>query len=155
MKLKKLDRSVSNMEVLKDIRGLLSVTREREDTAADAAKVESGLEAEIAGLESQIRSYKELVQKQQEELEKLKSPASDFLHQDDEAAQLEVKITDMSSSLSQIDDLLKLRSQELLKRIARIFQEAGQGEVAIEFNRAASGLEVAENFARFVRVLIE
>ena len=66
MKLKKPDRSVSNMDVLKDIRGLLSVTQEREDAKADGVGGESGLEAETARLEAQIRYYKELVQKQQE-----------------------------------------------------------------------------------------
>jgi len=176
MKLKKPDRSVSNMDVLKDIRGLLSVTREREDATADGVRGESGLEAETARLEAQIRCYKELVQKQQEELhrvesekeefaaklkvlgsgkDKLISPASKSAALGEEAAQLEARIAELSSALSQIDGLLKLRVQELLKRIARLFQEAGQGEVAIEFRKAASELEVAENFARFLQVLLE
>jgi len=157
VKLKKPDRSVSNMEVLKDIRGLLSLTQEREDATADEIRGESknGLDAEIARLEAQIKDYKELVQKQQEELNKLPSPDSKPMVLDEETAQLEARIAELSSALSQIDDLLKLRSQELLKKIARLFQEAGQGEVAIEFNRAAGGLEVAENFAHFLRVLLD
>lgn len=176
MKLKKPDRSVSNMDVLKDIRGLLSVTREREDTTTDGVRGESSLEAEMARLESQIRYYKEMVQKQQEELhrvesekeefaaklkvlgsgkDKLISPASKSLALVEGVAQLEVRIAELSSALSQIDGLLKLRVQELLNRIARLFQEAGQGEVAIEFRKVASELEVVENFAHFLRVLLE
>ena len=176
MKLKKSDRSVSNMDVLKDIRGLLSVTREREeDAAADGVRGESSLEAETANLEAQIRYYQELVQKQQEELRRVESEREEFaaklkvLGSDknklisstskptapgEEAAQLEARIAELSSALSQIDGLLKLKAQELLKRIARLFQEAGQGEVAIEFRKAASELEVAENFAHFLRVLL-
>jgi len=157
VKLKKPDRSVSNMEVLKDIRGLLSLTQEREDATTDEIRGDSknGLDAEIARLEAQIKDYKELVQKQQEELNKLPSPDSKPMVLDEETAQLEARIAELSSALSQIDSLLKLRSQELLKKIARLFQEAGQGEAAVEFNRAAGGLEVAENFARFLRVLLD
>jgi hypothetical protein len=155
VKLKKPDRTVSNMAVLKDIRGLLSGTREQENTTASRTRSEEVLETEIARLETQIQSYKELVKKQQEELKNLKSPALKSAASGEEAAQLETRITELTSTLSQIDGLLKIKTQELLKRIARIFQEAGQGEVAIEFNKAASGLEVAENFARFVRVLLE
>jgi predicted RNase H-like nuclease (RuvC/YqgF family) len=176
MKLKKPDRSVSDMDVLKDIRGLLSVTRERDDTTADRVKGESGLEVEIAKLEAQIRHYKELVEKQQEELHRvesekeeltaklkvlnfgkdnLTSPASKSIALNAEAAQLEARIAELSSALSQIDGLLKLRVQELLKKIARLFQEAGQGDVAIEFRKAASALEIVENFAHFLRVLLE
>ncbi|MDP2730413.1 MAG: hypothetical protein Q8O55_08015 [Dehalococcoidales bacterium] len=176
MKLKKPDRSVSNMDVLKDIRGLLSVTREREDATADGVRGESGLEAETARLEAQIRGYKELVQKQQEELhrvesekeefaarlkvlgsgkDKLISPASKSAALGEEAAQLEARIAELSSALSQVDDLLKLRTQDLLKRIARLFQEAGQSDVAIEFRKGAGELEDVENFAHFLRVLLE
>jgi hypothetical protein len=42
-----------------------------------------------------------------------------------------------------------------LKRIARLYQEAGQGEIAMEFRRAGDELEVAENFAYFLRALLK
>jgi hypothetical protein len=176
MKLKKPERSVSNMDVLKDIRGLLSVTREREDVMADGVRDESSLETEIARLEAQIRYYKELVQKQQEELHRVESekeefavklkllgsgnntlisPVSNSAAQSEEAAQLEARIAELSSALSQIDGLLKFRTQELSKKIARLFQEAGQDEVAIEFRKATNELKVVDNFARFLQVLLE
>ena len=176
MKLKKPERSVSNMDVLKDIRGLLSVTRERQEVTADGVRDESSLEAETARLEAQIRYYKELVQKQREELHRVESEKEEFAAKlkvldsgkdkliaqssksaalGEEAAQLEARIAELSSALSQIDGLLKLRVQELSKKIARLFQEAGQGEVAIEFRKAASELEVVENFAHFLRALLE
>ena len=48
MKPKKPDRSVSEMDVLKDISGLLSTTRGREDSTEARLEDEGGLRAEIA-----------------------------------------------------------------------------------------------------------
>jgi chromosome segregation ATPase len=175
MKLKKPDKSVSDMDVLKDIRGLLSVTQEREDKTADRGRDESGLEIDAVKFEVQIRQHKELVQKLQEELHrvenekeelaaklnvldsgnnKLMSAASKSTALGEETVQLEARIAELSSVLSQVDGLLKLRVQELSKKIARLFQEAGQGGVAIEFRKAASELEIVENFARFLQLLL-
>ena len=175
MKLKKPDKSVSDMDVLKDIRGLLSVTREREDATADQVRDESGLEIDAVKFEAQIRHYKELVQKLQEELHRVENEKEEFAAKlkvldsgnnklisaasksatlDEDIAQLEARIVELSSVLSQVDGLLKLRVQELSKRIARLFQEAGQGEMAIEFRKAASELEIVENFARFLQILL-
>ncbi len=173
MKAKKPDRSVSNMDVLKDIRGLLSATQEREETTKVRSSDEGNLKAETARLEEQIRYYKNLVQKQQDELHKLEnekkelsaklntlhsgqdkptSPGTEKLRE--EINQLEARKEELSSALSQIDGLLKFRAQELLKRIARLFEEAGQGEIALEFRRAGNELENVENFAHFLRALL-
>jgi len=65
MKPGKPDRSVAKMDVLKDIRGLLSATQEREDSAGARLRDEGGLKAETARLEEQIGFYKEMVQRQQ------------------------------------------------------------------------------------------
>jgi len=175
MKLKKPDKGVSDMEVLKDIRGLLSVTREPEEATADRARNENSLKIDAVKFEAQIRHYEELVKKLQEELHrvekekeefaaklkvldsgnnKLMSAASKSSALTQETAQLEARIAELSSVLSQVDDLLKLRVQELSKRIARLFQEAGQGDMAIEFRKAASELEIVENFARFLQILL-
>jgi len=175
MKPGKPDRSVSKMDVLKDIRGLLSTTQEREDSAEARLRDEEGLKDETAKLGEQIRCYKELVQKQQAELHRLESekkeltaklnilcsgkdkpmpPASRTEELCEETAQLEARIAELSSALSQVDGLLQLKAKELLKRIARLYQEAGQGDIAIEFRRAADELEVAENFAHFLRALL-
>jgi predicted RNase H-like nuclease (RuvC/YqgF family) len=175
MKLKKPDKGVSDMEVLKDIRGLLSVTREPEEATADRARNENSLKIDAVKFEAQIRHYEELVKKLQEELHrvekekeefaaklkvldsgnnKLMSAASKSSALTQETAQLEARIAELSSVLSSVDDLLKLRVQELSKRIARLFQEAGQGDMAIEFRKAASELEIVENFARFLQILL-
>ena len=175
MKPRKPDRSVSKMDVLKDIRGLLSATQEREDSAKARLRDEGDSKAETARLEEQIRFYKELVQKQQDELHRLESekkelaaklkmlcsgkdkpmsptPGAEELCE--EIAQLEARKTELSSALSQIDGLLQLKVKELLKRIARLYQEAGQSEIAMEFRRVGDELEVFDNFAYFLRALL-
>ena len=176
MKPNKTEKSVSNMDVLQDIRGLLSVTQERENVKTVEVSNENSLEAEIIGLKTQIRSYEELVQKQNEELhraenekealtakltalecgkDKITSPSSTSMKLGEDAAQIEARIEELSSALAKMDELTRLKSQDLLRRIGRLFQESGQGEVAIEFRKAASGLEVAENFAHFLRALLD
>jgi len=176
MKPKKPDRSVSKMDVLKDIRGLLSTTREREGSTEARLEDEGGLRAETAWLEEEVRRYKGLVQKQQEELDRLKSenkelaaklnmlcsgkdkpmsPAARAEELCEEIARLEARKAELSSALSQVDGLLQLKVKELLKRIARLYQEAGDGEIAMEFRRAGDELEVVENFAHFVRALLK
>jgi len=175
MKQKKPDKSVSDMEVLKDIRGLLSITREPEEGTADRVRDQNSLKIDAVKSEAQIRHYKELVQKLQEELHRveiekeefaaklraldpgnneLMSAASKSTALSEETAQLEARIAELSSVLSQVDGVLKLRVQELSKKIARLFQEAGQGDMAIEFRKAASELEIVENFARFLQILL-
>jgi len=175
MKLKKPDKGVSDMEVLKDIRGLLSVTREPEEATADRARNENSLKIDAVKFEAQIRHYKELVQKLQEELHRVEKEKEEFAAKlkvldsgnnklisavskssalSEETAQLEARIAELSLVLSQVDGLLKLRVQELSKKIARLFQEAGQGDMAIEFRKAASELEIVENFARFLQILL-
>ena len=173
MKPKEPDRSVSKMDVLKDIRGLLSTTQERGGLTEAPLRDEGSLRTETTRLEEEVRHYKELIQKQQEELHRLKgenkelatrlsmlcsnkdkpmSPRAEELYE--EVTQLEARKAELSSALSQVDGLLQLKVKELLKRIARLYQEAGQGEIAIEFRRAGDEVEVVENFARFVLALL-
>ena len=173
MKPRKPDRSISNMDVLKDIRGLLSTTQEREGSTGTGLRAEDGLRTKTVWLEEEVRRYKELVQKQQEELHRLESENKELAAKMNmlcsgkhksmspgaeklggEIAQLESRKAELSSALSQVDGLLQLKVKELLKRIARLYQEAGQGEIAIEFRRAGDELEDVENFAHFVRALL-
>lgn len=164
------------MDVLQDIRGLLSVPQERENVKAVGVNSEKSLEAEMSRLKAQIKSYEELVQKQKGELlrvenekqtliakltalecgkDKITSPSATSIKLGEDAGQIEDRIEELSSAFSKMDELTRLKSQELLRRIGRLFQESGQGEVAIEFRKGASGLEVAENFAHFLRALLD
>lgn len=172
MKPKQPDRSVSNMDVLKDIRGLLSTAHERERSGEAQSKEEDVLKT--ARFEEEVRRYKELVQRQQEELEKLKkeneeltarlnelrstedkpeSPGAGTLRK--EIAQLEAQKEELSLALSQVDELLHFKIKELTRRIARIYQEAGDGDTAVAFRRTGDEMEAVESFARFLRALLQ
>ena len=176
MKSKKPDKNIAGMDVLNDIRGLLSVTQEKANTPEPAANSETRLAEEITGLKAQIKSYEELVQRQKGELRnmenenkalstkltalesgkaKIVSPASTANKTEDDTAQVEARMAELSTALSKMGELTRLKSQELLRRIGRLFQESGQGEVTLEFRKGASGLDVAENFAHFIRALLD
>ncbi|MBN1367922.1 MAG: hypothetical protein JW967_08345 [Dehalococcoidales bacterium] len=175
MKAENTNKSVSNMDVLKDIRGLLSGNSELGNITADPKNRQSDLEAKIVKLETQVKDYEELVQKQQKALQRITTEKEQVAAKlnaagpgnekvvslsvksdgfKDEVSQLEARIDELSTTLSQTEDLIKLKSQELMQKIARIFMEAGQGEVAIEFRKTASSLESAENCAHFLRELL-
>jgi SMC interacting uncharacterized protein involved in chromosome segregation len=172
MKPAKPDKSVSNMDVLKDIRGLLSATSEREKPAGARIK-DGGLKAKAAQLEEQLARYKEQIQKQQDELHALQTEKKELVSQLNtlsripdrpappvagasslEIDQLEAKKAELSSAVSQVDSLLQLKARDLLRRIARVFEEAGQGDIAIDLRRTGNTLEDAENFGNFVRALL-
>ncbi|MFH1382117.1 MAG: hypothetical protein ABIH70_04400 [Chloroflexota bacterium] len=175
MKAKKLDRNVSNMNVLQDIRGLLSATEKGEAAQEAQSGSQVEIKAETAHFEEQLRHYQELVKQQQEQISRLENEKKELTARlntpqpekdkpvaqmagtrelSQEIARLEAQKAELSAGLSQIEGLLQLSLKDLLKRIARVFDEAGQGEIALEFRRSANQLEVAENFANFVRVLL-
>ncbi len=136
------------MDVLKDIRGLLSATPGREDSlkpqdSSETAALIKQLQGELARLKSE---NKELIAKLDSFVSCKDKPV--------DMAQIEAEKAEMALALSQVEELVKLKTQELLRRIARIYQEAGQGEIALEFKKAGNGLEDTENFAHFVRALM-
>lgn len=175
MKPKKSDKGVSDMDVLKDIRGLLSVTREQEDAPAVRVKDTGESEPEIIKLKNQVEDCRETIQKQQEELSLIKREKEELVAKlkelspgnnnaasstantgalNEEAFQLEARIAELSTTLNQVDELLNIRAQELSRKIARIFQEAGQGEISLEFRKATNALESVENYTHFLEVLL-
>ncbi len=188
---KKPDRNVSRMDVLKDIRGLLSASQEQTGSKEARAESKAVSQAETSAPGEEVKRYKALVQKLQDEIDKLKgenkalvqkqqkeldglksdnkellakldalastkakptSQGADKLN--DEIAQIEARTAEMSLALSQIEGLVQLRTKELLGRLARVYQEAGQGEIAMEFRRGRDEMEVVENLARFVQALV-
>jgi len=168
-------RSVSGMDVLKDIRGLLSLSQESKSSTGDGLKKEADSKAEASRSEEEIKKYKELIQEQQGELQRLKkenqeltdslnlfrsgkdSPGPTSSEAEGlawEIAQLEQRKSELSTALSEVMELLQIKLKELLKRIALIYQEAGEQSLAIEFRKGADSLETAENMARFVQILL-
>jgi chromosome segregation ATPase len=172
---KKSEKGVSDMDVLNDIRGLLSVAHDKKSSPKASVSADSGLQDKIAKLEVQLQEYKALAKKLQSELNNVKASNEELaaklkiasneqekalatpvgagaLRMDIEG--LEGRVAELSATVAQTEDLLRMKTQELYKRIARIFQEGGQDQAALEFRKGVSGLEVAENFARFLHVLI-
>ncbi len=174
MKPKKPDRIVSEMDVLKDIRGLLSTTRGREAPTEAPLKDEGGSRADTARFKEEIRRCRELIQEQQKELGRVKSENEELAAKlkalgsakeksvppeagkpGEEITRLEARKDELSLALSQLDGLLQVSMKELLKRIARLYQEAGGSDMALEFRRTGDQLETAENLAHFVRALLK
>ena len=184
---KKTDRNVSKMDVLKDIRGLLSASQEKEVSKEARLEDKGALRTETAAVEEEVKRYKGLVQKQQDEIDRLKSENKELIAKLDtlrsenkelvtkldmlasgkskplshgvdklnqEIADIEARTAEMSLALSQVEGLVQLKTKELLGRLARVYQEAGQGEIALEFRRGRDELEVVENLAHFVRALL-
>ena len=174
MTAQKPDKSVAGMDVLNDIRGLLSNTKESASGQANAAN-QPNLSAEISRLHAEIASYKAFVQKQNEELDELKSrrnaqavepvrtvensvrtkdAAGVGEELGEEIALLEQRKAELSSALSDIEGLLQLKTKDLLRQIARVYDEAGQSDIALEFRRAGNQLQDTDKFASFLRALL-
>ncbi len=252
---KKPERSVSSMNVLNDIRGLLSTTKE----PSSRPESKTAPKADTTALEEEVKRFKALVEKQQDELDKVKSenktlaqkhfdeitklknenktlfqkhveeinklkseskapvakqPETDKIKNENKAQtqklqdevdrlksenkillqkqaeidklkndvkelttkleaaakakpvssgtakpdieiqRMEASKEELSLALTQVEGLLQLRSKELMNRLARVYQEAAQGEIALEFRRGRDQLESLENLAHFVQALL-
>jgi len=175
MKTKRPNKSVAQMAVLKDIRGLLSATLEQESTAGTGPVALPDVKVDKVGFEEQLRQYEEMVRKQQAALDKLEvekkeldaklrllqsavdKPAplkADATIPSREISDLEARKADLSAALSQIEELLQFKTRELTRRIARVYQEAGDIEAGRDFRRITDQLEAAENFGEFIRALL-
>jgi len=177
MKSERPKRSVADMDVLQDIRGLLSTAQKGKPSIEPELREKARLDAEIARYEEELERYRGLVQKQQEEMERLRkeneqlvtnlsllhsnkaevppSPNAEAEALNREIAELKAQKYELSSGLCELEELLQLKLRELLKRIASVLQEIGAGEVAIEFRRAMDSLEDVENCAYFLRELLK
>ena len=169
MKTNKSGKSVSEMGVLKDIRGLLSSSREPDVPVKKSAG--HRLETKVANLERQIIQYRETIERYEADCLALKQentalaarlnainekpPVANPAASNDEIFDLEAKLTELNAAQAQIQSVLEMKSRELANKIARVFNEAGQSDIAIEFRKTARDLEVAENFAHFLSILLD
>lgn len=174
MKTKKPDRSVAQMGVLKDIRELLT-TREQAPTAETSPKKEQSVQTENLRLQEQLKQCNELVRKQQAAFDRLEierkeldtklgllqlsiakpTPPKTGPHTlSREISDLETRKVELSAALSQIEDLLQFKIKELTRRIAHVYQEAGDADASRDFRRITGQLEAAENFGEFLRALL-
>ena len=174
MKAKKPDKSVAGMAVLKDIRGLLSATRDGETAAATRPVAASGAVSDKSRLEAQVKQLEDRLSKQQAVLDRLETEKGGLQARINElqeavsktpvakantgsvgreVSDLEARKAELETALSQIEGLLQMKINDLARRIARVYAEAGDIGAGRDFRRIRDQLEAAENFGEFVRAL--
>jgi DNA repair exonuclease SbcCD ATPase subunit len=169
-------KRIADMDVLKDIKGLLLTAKQEQDSMQADMREETELKIEIDRCKEELQKYRLLAGERQEELEKLRKENEEMLADLNslshvkkevpistnssveglklEIAQLEARKCELSSALSEVEVLLQLRLKDLLRRIARVYEEIGEGEIVLEFRKAADSLQAADNFAYFLRALL-
>jgi len=165
---------VAGMAVLQDIKGLLSAS-DTSPAAGTSPPVKSGLQAERDRLAEQLKEYEQLARKQQAVLDNLEAEKKELevklaglqsivsrpepsktdnnrLARD--ISDLEARKEELSAALTQIEGMLQIKIKELARRIAQIYQEAGDMYAVRDFRRLTDQLEAAENFGEFLRALL-
>ena len=100
---KRPERNIAKMDVLKDIRGLLSSTQEQEVSKEARAEEKAGSKAETAAAEKEVARYKDLLQKHLDEIDRLKKENKGLLQKQlDEIEKLktENKVSNLLEMLS-------------------------------------------------------
>lgn len=168
---RKQDKSVAGMAVLKDIRGLLSGSRDTSPTSSTNPPDNSEYLAEIKHLQDALRDCQKQVRAQKEIIDQLqaenitlenniksiqvKGLPSTFAKKDQqEISDLQNKKDELTSALSEIEAILELKVKELTRRIARIYEEAGDSSAGRDFRRINNQLESSANFGEFLRTLL-
>jgi len=176
MSSEKHKRNVRDMDVLNDIRGLLSTAPGEKSSGETGSEEDSNLQFQIGQYRLEIETLRQQVQQQHEELNGLRmsneviSAKAELCHSTtpeppvllhptakqlaDEIALLEAKQCDLASAVSELEELVQFNMKELSKRVARVYEEAGATDLAIDFRRTADQLQQAEDLACFVRALI-
>jgi chromosome segregation ATPase len=70
-----------------------------------------------------------------------------------EVADLEARKAELEVALSRIEELLHMKTGDLSRRIARIYEEAGGYGASADFRRINSHLEASREFGEFLRAL--
>ncbi len=150
---KRLTGSVSDMEVLKDLRSLVSSNKVPSPEHCHPDKED-------------VARYRELVRKQQEEIEQLKGDKADLLHKlgsraapvvashDEEIVSLEERKEKLTESLAEAEAVLSLKTEDILRRMAQAVESMGSMDMGMELRKTASSLEKAECFAYFLDVFL-
>jgi uncharacterized protein YeaO (DUF488 family) len=146
---------VSDMDVLKDLRSLISP-----DKAPSPEPRRPGEEEAV--------KYRELVREQQEEIEQLKREKEALLRKldsrtvsaaagqgkDEETVSLEERKRKLTEALAEAEDVLRLRTEDILRKMAQAMVSMGSMDMGMELYRTASSLEKAECFACFLEVFL-
>jgi chromosome segregation ATPase len=70
-----------------------------------------------------------------------------------EVADLEAQKAELELALSRIEELLHMKTGDLSRRIARVYEEAGDYGANADFRRINSHLEASREFGEFIRAL--
>ena len=141
---------------------------EMEKLKAENKEALQKLQGEIERLKKESSS---IDQKYQKEIATLKSKNSELLAKTPapaakpqtgltsgpstlETQRLEAQIAQLNQALTQVEGLVQLKSKDLMTRLARVYQEAAQGDIAVEFRKGRDQLESLENLAHFVQALL-
>jgi hypothetical protein len=169
---KKQAKNVADMAVLTDIRGLLSSAQGSKPPAPAVKKPEKVLTSGEEHLIKELQHFKELTQQQQIQIEKLTAEKQELAGQlqtrqaqpkqtistssqsDNEIAELTARKEELSLALSRIEDVLQIKTKDLIRRISRIYEEAGDFEAGRDFRHISNQLEAAESFGEFLRSLL-
>jgi chromosome segregation ATPase len=171
---RKPDKSVSGMSVLNDIRGLLSSNRDQSPASKSVPDSVSDTSVAITRLEEKVRQLEDLVEKQKTDLNRLTREKQELTAKltslqsngsiasssgkvgvrDMDISILEAREQELNAALSHLDELLQFKTKELVRRISRIYEEAGDFEAGRDFRKLNNQLEAAENFGEFIRSLL-
>lgn len=168
----KPEKNVAGMAVLKDIRSLLSSTGETKNTSPVAAKPEKAVPRDKDKTTKELKQCQETIKQHQTQInrleaekkelsEKLAILQSSIAKPPEERdslvagiADMEVRQEELSRALTQIEGLLQIKLKDLVRRISRVYEEAGDFEAGRDFRRISNQLEAAENFGEFIRALV-
>jgi hypothetical protein len=165
---KRPEKKVAGMAVLTDIRGLLSSSR----VPSESAKGERVVD-ETASVDDETVALRTLVAKQEAQIAQLVKERDALLARvatlevrpvapPVEArnaglargvADMEARRAELENGLAQVEDLLQTKVKELARRIARIYEDAGDYGATRDFRRTTDQLESSENFGEFLRAL--
>ena len=171
---KKPDKSVSDMSVLKDIRGLLSVTHDQVTAPVPVRQSEPDASVEKVYLEEKVRQLENLIEKQKTDLDGLNREKQELTAKiislqstgsgasspgkvgvrDMDISILEAREAELTSALSRVEELLQFKTRELVRRISRVYEEAGDFDAGRDFRKINNQLEAAQNFGEFLRSLL-
>jgi len=169
---KKTGKNVAGMAVLTDIRSLLSTNREANTTIPPGKKAETAPAGVTDAGVQELKQYQETIQRQQAQMARLETEKKELseklsslqLNSDQppqhnaysimEINDLEARKDELTRALSQVEGLLQLKIKDLVRRISRVYEEAGDFDAGRDFRRISNQMEAAENFGEFIRALL-
>ncbi len=170
---KKQGKNVAGMAVLQDIRSLLSSAGSQQEAGQERKGEELENRDEIQRLEGQLGQIREQLKREhdaflkseaeKQELEKklndrqqVAKPAATSKDMNTrEIADLQAKKDELETALSRIEDLLQIKTKDLIKRLSRVYEEAGDFDAGRDFRRISNQLESSEAFGAFLNGLVK